>query len=165
PSGSRARHRRPEGVDSAGWERREEGHDSHLQGRGRTPGAPGPALRHRRGAGPVRRPAGRHPAGGRPGPGGGDGRRPADLPRGATDQRDARGPGHSRADRGGGTGRGARRGGGAVPGATDPGGGAVVTELTSLPATRLAELIASGEVSAVEVTRAHLDRIAATDEI
>ena len=38
-----------------------------------------------------------------------------------------------------------------------------MTELTSLPATRLAALIAAGDVSAVEVTRAHLDRIAATD--
>jgi len=37
------------------------------------------------------------------------------------------------------------------------------TELTTLTAAGLAGLIAAGEVSAVEVTRAHLDRIAATD--
>jgi aspartyl-tRNA(Asn)/glutamyl-tRNA(Gln) amidotransferase subunit A len=37
-------------------------------------------------------------------------------------------------------------------------------ELTTLTATRLAGLIAAGEVSAVEVTQAHLDRIAATDQ-
>jgi len=38
------------------------------------------------------------------------------------------------------------------------------TDLTTKTATELARLIAAGEVSAVEVTRAHLDRIAATDE-
>ncbi len=37
------------------------------------------------------------------------------------------------------------------------------SDLTRLTAARLAELIASGEVSAVEVARAHLDRIAAVD--
>ena len=36
-------------------------------------------------------------------------------------------------------------------------------ELTTMTATGLAELIATGEVSAVEVTRAHLDRIAQTE--
>jgi aspartyl-tRNA(Asn)/glutamyl-tRNA(Gln) amidotransferase subunit A len=39
-----------------------------------------------------------------------------------------------------------------------------VSELTRLDAVGTAALIASGEASAVEVTRAHLDRIAATDE-
>jgi aspartyl-tRNA(Asn)/glutamyl-tRNA(Gln) amidotransferase subunit A len=39
-----------------------------------------------------------------------------------------------------------------------------VSELTSMTATALAEAVASGEASAVEVTQAHLDRIAATDE-
>jgi aspartyl-tRNA(Asn)/glutamyl-tRNA(Gln) amidotransferase subunit A len=38
-----------------------------------------------------------------------------------------------------------------------------LTELTRLTATGIAGLVAAGEVSAVEVTRAHLDRIAATD--
>lgn len=38
------------------------------------------------------------------------------------------------------------------------------TDLITKTATELARLIAAGEVSAVEVTRAHLDRIAATDE-
>jgi aspartyl-tRNA(Asn)/glutamyl-tRNA(Gln) amidotransferase subunit A len=38
-----------------------------------------------------------------------------------------------------------------------------VSDLTSMPATALAAAIASGEVSAVDVTRAHLDRIAAVD--
>jgi aspartyl-tRNA(Asn)/glutamyl-tRNA(Gln) amidotransferase subunit A len=38
-----------------------------------------------------------------------------------------------------------------------------VSELTTKTALELAGLIAAGEVSAVEVTRAHLDRIAATD--
>ncbi|GAB3602042.1 Asp-tRNA(Asn)/Glu-tRNA(Gln) amidotransferase subunit GatA [Microbacterium aureliae] len=38
-----------------------------------------------------------------------------------------------------------------------------MTELTRLDAARLAELLAAGEVSSVEATRAHLDRIAAVD--
>ena len=38
-----------------------------------------------------------------------------------------------------------------------------MSELTSLPAVALAGMIASGDVSAVEVTRAHLDRIGAVD--
>lgn len=38
-----------------------------------------------------------------------------------------------------------------------------MTELTGLTAVDLAELLVSGEVSAVEVTQAHLDRIAAVD--
>jgi aspartyl-tRNA(Asn)/glutamyl-tRNA(Gln) amidotransferase subunit A len=37
------------------------------------------------------------------------------------------------------------------------------TELTSLPASEVAALIAGGDVAAVEVTQAHLDRIAAVD--
>ncbi|MEH1014573.1 Asp-tRNA(Asn)/Glu-tRNA(Gln) amidotransferase subunit GatA [Micromonospora sp. CPCC 206060] len=38
------------------------------------------------------------------------------------------------------------------------------TDLTRMTATRIAALVASGETSAVEVTRAHLDRIAAVDD-
>ncbi|RLK23094.1 aspartyl/glutamyl-tRNA(Asn/Gln) amidotransferase subunit A [Micromonospora sp. M71_S20] len=38
------------------------------------------------------------------------------------------------------------------------------TDLTRLTATEIAGLVATGETSAVEVTRAHLDRIAAVDE-
>ncbi|MGK5519345.1 Asp-tRNA(Asn)/Glu-tRNA(Gln) amidotransferase subunit GatA [Micromonospora sp. URMC 107] len=38
------------------------------------------------------------------------------------------------------------------------------TDLTRLTATEIAGLVASGETSAVEVTRAHLDRIAAVDD-
>ncbi|HYN93674.1 MAG TPA: Asp-tRNA(Asn)/Glu-tRNA(Gln) amidotransferase subunit GatA [Pilimelia sp.] len=38
------------------------------------------------------------------------------------------------------------------------------TELTSLTATQVAAVIADGDASAVEVARAHLDRIAAVDE-
>ena len=38
-----------------------------------------------------------------------------------------------------------------------------MTELTTMTAAALAGMISSGETSAVEVTRAHLDRIAATD--
>ncbi len=39
-----------------------------------------------------------------------------------------------------------------------------MTDLTRLTAAELAALVASGETSAVEVTRAHLDRIAAVDD-
>jgi aspartyl-tRNA(Asn)/glutamyl-tRNA(Gln) amidotransferase subunit A len=39
-----------------------------------------------------------------------------------------------------------------------------VTDVTTMTAVQLAGLVASGEASAVEVTRAHLDRIAAVDE-
>jgi aspartyl-tRNA(Asn)/glutamyl-tRNA(Gln) amidotransferase subunit A len=38
-----------------------------------------------------------------------------------------------------------------------------VADLTAMTATALARLVATGETSAVEVTRAHLDRIATTD--
>ncbi|BCJ58079.1 Asp-tRNA(Asn)/Glu-tRNA(Gln) amidotransferase subunit GatA [Micromonospora endophytica] len=38
-----------------------------------------------------------------------------------------------------------------------------MTDITRMTATQIAELVASGETSAVEVTRAHLDRIAAVD--
>lgn len=39
-----------------------------------------------------------------------------------------------------------------------------MTDLTRMTATDLAGLVAAGETSAVEVTRAHLDRIAAVDD-
>ncbi|MEU4380092.1 Asp-tRNA(Asn)/Glu-tRNA(Gln) amidotransferase subunit GatA [Micromonospora echinofusca] len=39
-----------------------------------------------------------------------------------------------------------------------------MTDLTRLTATQIAGLVASGETSAVEVTRAHLDRIGAVDD-
>lgn len=39
-----------------------------------------------------------------------------------------------------------------------------MTDLTRLTATEIAGLVASGDTSAVEVTRAHLDRIAAVDD-
>ena len=38
-----------------------------------------------------------------------------------------------------------------------------MTDLTRLTAARTAAVVASGEASAVEVTQAHLDRIAAVD--
>ncbi|HJU96958.1 MAG TPA: amidase family protein, partial [Jiangellaceae bacterium] len=38
-----------------------------------------------------------------------------------------------------------------------------MTDLTRMDATALAAAVASGETSAVEVTRAHLDRIGAVD--
>ena len=38
------------------------------------------------------------------------------------------------------------------------------TELTRLTAAELSAALAAGEVSATEVTRAHLDRIAAVDD-
>lgn len=39
-----------------------------------------------------------------------------------------------------------------------------MSDLTKLSAADIAGLVASGETSAVEVTQAHLDRIAAVDE-
>ena len=51
----------------------------------------------------------------------------------------------------------------AFQGAADPGGG-VMAELTRLTAAELSAALATGEVSATEVTRAHLDRIAAVDD-
>src|SRR5262245_35550152 len=65
--------------------------------------------------------------------------------------------------------RGARRRAGRrgrqIPGPQDPGRGVIgVTDLTRFSASALAAAIASGEVSALEVARAHLDRIAAVDE-
>ena len=56
-------------------------------------------------------------------------------------------------------GRAGRRAG-PLPGAADPGGGSVIIHET---AERLAAQIKSGERSSVEVTQAHLDRIAAVD--
>ena len=40
-----------------------------------------------------------------------------------------------------------------------------MSELTTRPASELAELLSSGDISSVELTKAHLDRIAATDSI
>ena len=40
-----------------------------------------------------------------------------------------------------------------------------MTELVYLPASRLAAMMAAGEVSSAEVTQAHLDRIAASDHV
>ena len=50
----------------------------------------------------------------------------------------------------------------AVRGLGDPGGGAV-SDLIRLSAAELGERLAAGDVSSVEATRAHLDRIAAVD--
>ena len=55
--------------------------------------------------------------------------------------------------------------GAALLGAADPGGGLSVAadDLTRRTAAELADALAAKEVSSVEVTRAHLDRIAAVD--
>src|SRR5262249_60110941 len=59
---------------------------------------------------------------------------------------------------------GTRRGAAAVPGAADPGGGvAMDTELTRLTAAEIAAAIRGGEVSAAQVTGAHLARIEAVE--
>ena len=66
-------------------------------------------------------------------------------------------------------GRAGRRPGGRagpVPGAADPRGGGVMPPPTTRPGSTAADLaaaIAAGESSSVEVTQAHLDRIAAVD--
>src|SRR5262245_45913903 len=67
-------------------------------------------------------------------------------------------------------GRGAGSGTDAVSGAENSGGGGVTlrqpasTEIIRQSAVDLATKIKSGELSAVEVTRAHLDRIAEIDD-
>src|SRR5262249_31018174 len=53
---------------------------------------------------------------------------------------------------------GARRRGAAVQGPADPGGGVDAMELTRMTAAELSAALASREVSATEVTQAHLDR-------
>ena len=58
---------------------------------------------------------------------------------------------------------GARGGAAAVPGAADPGGG-LTMDLTRMTAAELSAAMAAGEVSAAEVTEAHLARIAAVDD-
>ena len=100
---------------------------------------------------------------------------PGHLPPAAADQCD---PGGCRRPAAGGRGRPRRRPGGAgrpVPGAADSRRGTVSTDtglatapdlpadLTRASAAQLAASIADGTVSAVEVARAHLDRIAAVD--
>ena len=68
------------------------------------------------------------------------------------------------AHRGAGARRRAGRRGRPLPRAADPGRGGVMTDLTRLTAAETAAPIASRRgVSAVEVTQAHLDRIAAVD--
>ncbi len=49
------------------------------------------------------------------------------------------------------------------PGDRDPRGGAVMTDLIRLSAAALADKLTAGEVSSVEATQAHLDRIAEVD--
>src|SRR5699024_9251600 len=90
---------------------------------------------------------------------GGHRRGRADLPRTPAHQRvpARRGPTVHR-----GRGRAGRCAGGRagpVPGAADPGGGGLMDELVTTGATRLGAAISQGQVSAEEVTRAHLDRI------
>ena len=45
----------------------------------------------------------------------------------------------------------------------DPGGGGMMSDLTRRTAAELADALAAGETSSVELTQAHLDRIAAVD--
>ena len=81
-------------------------------------------------------------------------------------------PGHQRLPRGrrapladaraGALGRPGRRGA-ALRGAADPGGRAVSTPLIERSAADLADALAAGETTSVEVTQAFLDRIAAVD--
>ena len=117
------------------------------------------------GAGRLRRPARRDPGLGRARPGGRGRRRPADVARGAADQRAAPRPGHPVP----GPGRGARgragRRGRPVPGAAHPRARKHEqrADPAQLPRT-WPPPIAAGETSAVEATRAHLDRIAAVDD-
>src|SRR5690606_14540558 len=137
---------------------------AHQPGGGRSPRPARPARRHRRRAGCLRRPARGDPRRGRPCGRGRRRRHPAHVPRGAAAERvpprrAAPGP-HP----GAGAVRRPRGGGRPLPRAADPGGGGMSgADLTRKTAAELAALIHSREVSAVEVARAHLDRIAAVD--
>src|SRR6266545_7177497 len=59
--------------------------------------------------------------------------------------------------------RSARPGAAAVQRAPDPRRGGVMTDWTRKTAAELADALAAGEVTSVELTQAHLDRIAAVD--
>ena len=132
--------------------------------RGRAPRPAGPARRHRRRARPVRRSARRHPRRGRARRRGRRGRHPADVARRAADERLPPGRGRARPHAGAGALPARPPPRTAVPRAADPGGGGMTElDLITPTAAELAAKIHRGEVSAVEVTQAHLDRIAAVD--
>src|SRR5690242_6040734 len=165
-------------------------HVRHLPRGGRAPRAPVAARRVRRGTGPLRRPTRRDPAGGRPRRGGRGGGHPAYVALGPADQRAARGRRGAVPDPCRGPRRRAGRGREPVPGAPHPGRGGLMAEakkkaaaakkapakkaakapastqadLVRATAAELARRLAAKEVSAVEVARAHLDRIADVDE-
>src|SRR5690606_27353457 len=90
-------------------------------------------------------------------------RHPTDVACAAADERVPRRRPAARAHSATGTRPGSRRGGRAVQGPADPGGGDMSGDLTRMTAAGLAAAIGSGEASAEEVTRAHLDRISAVD--
>src|SRR5690606_39499540 len=81
----------------------------------------------------------------------------------AADHRVPRGRGPARTDTGAGALRCPGRRGRSLPGAADPGGG-TVTDVIRMTAAEVAAKIHAGELSAVEVTQAHLDRIAKVDD-
>src|SRR6201996_5625554 len=137
----------------------------HYPRRGRPSGSAVEACPQRRGTGSPRAPAEPDHLGGRPGPGGRRRGDPADLARPAADQRVPRRraaslpAGRCRALPGS-CGRTA-----AVQGSADPGGGLTTmsTDLTRLTAAELSDELASKNVSATEVTQAHLDRVAGVE--
>src|SRR6201994_3280012 len=137
----------------------------HYPRRGRPSGSAVEACPQRRGTGSPRAPAEPDHLGGRPGPGGRRRGHPADLTRPAADQRVPRRRARPVPDRRTGTlpGPGGRTA--AVPGPADSGGGLTMSsELTGKTAAELSDELKAGNVSAVEVTEAHLDQIAATDD-
>src|SRR5699024_376174 len=97
---------------------------------------------------------------------GGRRRRARNFPPDPADERAPRGRGRPDPARGRGPRPGTRRRGRSDRRTADPGGGRIVvdsTDLTRLTAADLAAKLTAGEVSSVQATQAHLDRIAAVD--
>src|SRR5690606_6951462 len=137
----------------------------HARG-GRPPRPAGASGAEARSARPLRRPARRHHRRGRPRPWRPRPSRPADLAPPSADERHAAGRGPSLAHPRAGAVRRPGPGAAAFQGAADPGGGvtAMSDHIIRLTAAETAAKIASGELTAVEVTEAHLARIDAVDE-
>src|ERR1700761_1500854 len=136
----------------------------HYPRRGRPSGPAVEACPQRRGTGPPRAPAEPDHLGGRPGPGGRRRGNPADLTRPAADQRVPRRRAAPLPAGRRGAVPGPRGGTAAVQGAPDPDGGLIMSsDLTRMTAAELSETLQRQDVSATEVTQAHLDRIARDD--
>src|SRR5262249_36618316 len=132
-----------------------------LARRGVPPRRPRADRAERRRAGPPRSPAQRDPGVDRVDPGCRGRRRAADLAPVAADERLPRRRGDDVPDARGGAERGAGGGAAALQGAAHPRRRAVNADLRT--AAELADALGAGETTSVEITQAHLDRIAEVD--